>query len=105
MWLSVISVFVFVLIPIIIVLFFIYRSKFSNLKTTQSLRAIFENLNGKTTKELKSIQSHSEPMEKHVAALLLAHKYMTIVLIVIGILITAIIGVISINAIFGLGMV
>ena len=102
MWLSVISVFVFFLIPIIFILFLIYKSKLSKLKTDQSLSGIFNKLNGKTTKELKSIQSHGEVQEQGVAGLLIAHKSMVKVLIVVGIIITIVIGVISIGHMLGL---
>jgi len=105
MWLSVISVIAFVLIPILFLLFLIYKFKLSNLKTNQSLSGIFNKLSVKTTKELKSIQSHGELQEQRVAGLLIAHKSMVKVLIVVEIIITITIGVIIIANISGLEMV
>ncbi len=97
MWLSVISVFMPVLFLIALLLFLIYISKLSKLKHDQSLGEIFNRLKGNTRKELKSIQSRNEPLEQPVAGLLLAHKSMVTVLIVIGIVLTIIVGFIGLS--------
>ena len=96
MWLSVISLITLPLYLISLLYFLFYNLKLSKLKNDQSLRGIFNKLKGKTTKELKSIQGSSEPLEQGVAGLLLAHKSMVTVLTIIGIIIAIIIGVISI---------
>ena len=101
MWLSAVSVFAFVLIPVIFILLLIYKSKLSKLKTDQSLSDIFNKLKGKKTKELKSIQSQGESQEQGVAGLLIAHKSMVKVLIIVVIIITIVIGVISIGHMLG----
>lgn len=82
-WLAIVSVFISVLIPIVIISFLVYRVKFSNLKNVQYLSDIFNSLNGKTIKELKSIQKDSKLSEQYVAGLLIAHKSMTSVLIIV----------------------
>ena len=96
MWLSVISLITLPLYLISLLYFLFYNLKLSKLKNDQSLRGIFNKLKGKTTKELKSIQGSSEPLEQGVAGFLLAHKSMVTVLTIIGIIIAIIIGVISI---------
>ena len=101
MWLSVISVFMTPLFLIALLLLLIYSFKLSKLKNNQSLSGIFNKLKGNTTKELKSVQSHSEPVEQRVAGLLLAHKSMVTVLIIIGIILAIMIGVIVIYALLG----
>jgi hypothetical protein len=105
MWISVASVIIWILIPIIFLLFLIYRFKLSYLKNNQSLQGIFDNLNGKTIKELKSIQNQGESIEQRVADLLIAHKSMVTMLIVIGTLIVICIGVIIVYHKLGLEMV
>lgn len=101
MWLSVISVFMTPLILVVLILFLIYIFKLSKLKNDQSLSGIFNRLKGNTRKELKSIQSRTEPLEQPVAGLLLAHKSMVTVLIVIGTIQVIVIGVISFYALLG----
>lgn len=105
MWLSIISIINPPIFLIPLIHFLIYNSKLSKLKHIQSLSSIFNNLNAKTTKELKSIQMHSEPLEQRVASLLLAHKSMVLALIVVGIIVAIIIGVIGISYQLGLDVV
>ena len=97
MWLSVISLIAVPLFLITLLYFLFYSFNLSKLKNNQSLRGIFNKLKGKTTKELKSIQGSSEPLEQGVAGLLLANKSMVTVLTIIGVIIAIIIGVISIS--------
>jgi hypothetical protein len=106
MWLSVTSVFAFILIPVIILLYFlVYKSRLSNLKTNETLNSIFSKLKDKTKKELKFIKGHGDSLEQHVASLLMAHKFMTVVLIIVGMIILICIGVIIIYSLLGLEMV
>ena len=97
MWLSIISFINPLLYPIALILFLIYNNKLSKIKHIQSLGGIINGLKRKTTKELKSLKGHGEPIEQGVASLLLAHKAMVTILIIMGIIITIILGVIGIS--------
>ena len=97
MWLSLISLMnpLFYLIALLYFLF--YSNKRKKLKSDQSLSGIFNGLRGKPTKELRSIKLNSSSFEQSVAGSILAHKTMVAVLIIMGIVLTIIIGFIGLS--------
>ena len=86
MLLSLISIVLPPLFLVALVYFIIYFNKRKELKGDQSLSSVFNGLNSKTKKELRSIRWNSDSLEKGVAASILEHKKMGTVLIIMGIL-------------------
>ena len=87
MLISLISIIMPPLFLVALVFFIIYCNKRKELKGDQSLSSVFNGLNSKTKKELRSIRWNSDSLEKGVAASILEHKKMVTVLIIIGIVI------------------
>ena len=85
MLLSLISIVMPPLFLVALVYFIIYFNKRKELKSDQSLSSIFNGLDSKTKKELRSIRWNSNSLEQSVAASILEHKKMVAVLIIIGI--------------------
>ncbi len=77
--------------------FLFYSNKRKKLKSDQSLSGIFNGLRGKPTKELRSIKLNSSSFEQSVAGSILAHKTMVAVLIIMGIVLTIMVGFIGLS--------
>ena len=99
--LSLISLIALPLFFVALLYFLFYISKLKKLKTNQSLGSIFYRLKGKTAIEQKTSKESSEPLDQRVAGLLLAHKSMVAVLIVVGLIITIMIGIICMSYLMG----
>ncbi len=97
MLLSLIGLIVVPLYLIALLYFLFYSNKRKKLKSDQSLSGIFNGLRGKPTKELRSIKWNSSSFEQSVAGSILAHKTMVAVLIIIGIVLTIIVGFIGLS--------
>lgn len=95
MLLSFISILTPPLFLVALAYFLFYSNKRKNLKSDQSLRSIFNGLNGNTIKELRSIMRSNNSLEQSVAGSIHAQKTMVIVLIIIGIVLTMMITGIS----------
>jgi len=94
MLLSLISIVMPPLFLVALLYFLFYSNKRKKLKSDQSLSSIFNELKGKTTKELRSFM-RSNSLEQSVAASIHAHKTMVTVLIIIGIVLTMMIAYIG----------
>ena len=95
MLLSLISIVMPPLFLVALLYFLFYSNKRKKLKSDQSLSSIFNGLEGKTRKELRSIMRSSNSLEQSVAASIHAHKTMVTVLIIIGIVLTMMIAYIG----------
>lgn len=99
-WLALIGLIILPSYIISILYFLINKFKLTRLKNDQALTSIFNSLRGKSTKELKSVQSHGESLKQKVVSLLLAYKSAVIMLSVTGIILLIIIGIIGFYNLF-----